>query len=119
MNILVADDDPIVLRSCRRVLEAEGHRATLVDSAREALAAMAEQRFNLVLVDVIMEEKNGIYLIEEIRKRWSDVPIVLMSGYSTPETISEGMKAGASQYIPKPFTPDELVAAIQNALTAE
>ncbi len=113
MNILVTDDDPIVLRSCERILEAEGHSVRLTANADDALAALEVEPFDLVLIDVVMELKDGVYLIERVRERWKVLPIVLMSGYSTPETISRGMKAGANQFIPKPFTPDELLAAIE------
>ena len=113
MNILVTDDDLIVLRSCERILEAEGHRVKLTGNADDALAALGGEPFDLVLIDVVMELKDGVYLIERVRERWKDLPIILMSGYSTPETISRGMKAGANRFIPKPFTPDELLAVIE------
>jgi DNA-binding NtrC family response regulator len=113
VNILVTDDDPIVLRSCERILEAEGHSVKSTGNTDDALAALEDQPFDLVLIDVVMELKDGVYLIERVRERWKDLPVILMSGYSTPETISRGMKAGASQFIPKPFTPDELIAVIE------
>ena len=112
MNILVVDDDPIVLQSCLRILEAEGHRVTLTSSADEALTVLGAEEFNLILIDVIMERSDGVYLIERVREGGMTTPIVLMSGYSTSETISRGMKAGANQFIPKPFTPDELLMVI-------
>ena len=112
MNILVVDDDPIVLQSCLRILEAEGHRVTLTSSADEALTVLGAEEFHLILIDVIMERSDGVCLIERVRERGTTTPIVLMSGYSTSETIARGMKAGANQFIPKPFTPNELLTVI-------
>ena len=112
MNILVVDDDPIVLQSCLRILEAEGHRVKLTSSADEALTVLGAEEFNLILIDVIMERSDGVYLIERVREGGMTTPIVLMSGYSTSATNSRGMKAGANQFIPKPFTPDELLMVI-------
>ncbi len=116
MNILVADDDRIVLESCRRILEAEGHTVFLTTNAVEALEAMEECNAHLLLVDVIMPEYNGMYLIGKVRKSRPDLPILVMSGYPTPETISSGISAGGTHFLSKPFTPDELLTSVRKAL---
>jgi DNA-binding NtrC family response regulator len=101
VNILVVDDDPVVQESCRRILEAEGHAVTVI------------------LVDVIMPEYDGLYLIGSVRARQPDLPILVMSGYPTPETIASGQRMGATHFIAKPFTPEELVAAVHRALAGK
>ena len=116
MNILVVDDDPMVRASCRRILEGEGHAVRLTDSAPAALAAMRERPCQLLLVDVIMPEYDGMYLIGSVRRSWPDLPILVMSGYPTPETIASGQRMGATHFIAKPFTPEELAAAVRKAL---
>ena len=116
MNILVADDDKVVLQSCKRVLEAEGHTVSLAVNASEALDIMSRRTPDLALVDVVMPQYNGTYLVGEIRDRWPDLPVLLMSGYPTPETVEGGMKAGATHFLAKPFMPDELMEAVQKAL---
>ena len=116
MNILVADDDKVVLRSCTRVLEAEGHRVFPAINALKALEILESQSLDLALVDMVMPQYNGTYLIEECRKKWPHLPILVMSGYPTPETISSGIRAGASRFLAKPFTPDELLEAVSKAL---
>jgi len=113
MKILVVDDDPIVLDSCRLVLEAEGFDIASVPSADKALETMENDDFDLLLVDVKMPEHDGMYLMQEIEKKWPQIPIVVMSGYPTPETIANGMKMGAAKFIPKPFTPDELIEIVR------
>lgn len=119
MNILVADDDSVVLQSCKRVLEAEGHRVYLAVDAQKALGIMNRESLDIALVDVVMPQYNGTYLVEECRKKWPRLPILLMSGYPTPETISGGIRAGATHFLAKPFTPDELLEAIREALGSQ
>jgi DNA-binding NtrC family response regulator len=114
-NILIVDDDRVVLSSCKRILESEGYAVSLTTSAKEAVQMLEEKKFDLLLVDVIMPEYDGMYLIGKVRENSSHLPILVMSGYPTPETISSGMRMGATHFIAKPFTPDELIAAVHKA----
>ncbi len=115
-SILVVDDDRVVLSSCRRILEAEGYTTTTTPNVKAALKALEGEKFDLLLADVIMPEYDGIYLIGKVKQNWPDLPILVMSGYPTPETISSGMRMGATHFIAKPFTPDELIEAVDRAL---
>jgi len=115
-KILIVDDDKVVLSSCKRILDSEGYEVSLTSSVKEALQMLEEKKFDIVLVDVIMPEYDGIYLIGNVRENLPDLPILVMSGYPTPETISSGMRMGATHFIAKPFTPDELITAVGKAL---
>ena len=117
MNILVVDDDPVVRASCRRILEGESHQVRVCASAPEALAELQRQSCQLLVVDVIMPEFDGIYLIGSVRRDSPDLPILVMSGYPTPETIASGQRMGATHFIAKPFTPEELAAAVARVLS--
>ena len=119
MKILVIDDEPVVLNSCRKVLEEDGFDVYLVPSADEALKAMKKKVFDLLLVDVKMPKHNGIYLMQKVKEKWPDVPIIVMSGYPTPDTITDGAKMGADAFIAKPFTPDELLETIRQVIQKE
>ena len=77
---------------------------------------MQERSYQLLLVDVIMPEYDGMYLIGSVRRSSPDLPILVMSGYPTPETIASGQRMGATHFIAKPFTPEELAAAVRKAL---
>jgi DNA-binding NtrC family response regulator len=112
MKILVVDDDAIVIKSCKRILEAEGLEVSTVPSADEALEMIKKYEFDLLLIDVKMPKHDGMFLMREIKKVIPDMPIIVMSGYPTPETISDVLKLGATQFIPKPFRPDELIKTI-------
>ena len=116
MKILVVDDDAIVIKSCRRILEAEGFEVSTVPSADEALEAIKNSDFDLLLIDVKMPKRDGMYLMREIKKNWPEIPIIVMSGYPTPETIAEVLKLGATLFIPKPFRPDELMKSVRQVL---
>jgi DNA-binding NtrC family response regulator len=116
MKILVVDDDAIVIRSCRRILEAEGFEVSAVPSADSALEAMKTSDFDLLLIDVKMPKRDGMYLMREIKKNWPEIPTIIMSGYPTPETIAEVLRLGANLFIPKPFRPDELVKSVRQVL---
>jgi DNA-binding NtrC family response regulator len=119
VKILVVDDDPIVLDSCRRVFEAEGIEVYLVPSAEKALEAMENNDFAILLIDVKMPEQDGMYLMRKVKEKWPEVPIIVMSGYPTPETIAGGFQLGAAKFIAKPFTPDELFETVQQVLQEE
>lgn len=116
MRVLVVDDDPVVLASCRRILAAEGYEVTCSSSVGDALEVLGRQEFDLLLVDVIMPELDGIQLIGRVRRSQAQTPILAMSGYPTPETVSSGMSVGATHFIAKPFTPQELTAAVNKAV---
>jgi len=119
MKILVIDDEPVVLNSCRKVLEEDGFDVYLVPSADEALKAMKKEFFDLLLVDVKMPKHDGIYLMQKVKEKWPDVPIIVMSGYPTTDTITDGAKMGAAAFIAKPFTPDELLETIRQVIQKE
>jgi DNA-binding response OmpR family regulator len=116
MKILVVDDDAIVIKSCKRILEAEGFEVSTVPGADDALEAIKHYGFDLLLIDVKMPKRDGMYLMREIKKGWSEIPVIIMSGYPTPETIADVLNLGANLFIPKPFRPDELVKSVRRVL---
>jgi DNA-binding NtrC family response regulator len=116
MKVLVVDDEPIVLTSCRMVLDAEGCEVMTAGTVQEALGLLEAQAFGLLLVDVKMPVLDGMYLVRQVRKKRPRMPIIVMSGYSTDDTIREALGLGASTFIAKPFTPDELADAVRSVL---
>lgn len=119
MRILVVDDENIVLDSCRKVLVSEGYDVCLVPSADKAIDAMENDDFTVLLVDIMMPEHDGLYLMEEIKKKWPDKPVIVMSGYDTADTIKKAAEKGSAGFINKPFTPDELIGTIKRVLGGE
>lgn len=119
MKILVVDDESIVLDSCRRVLGAEGFEVSAVISADEAIKTIANEKPSLLLIDVKMPGRDGMYLMREVKERWPDIPVIVMSGYATRETIAEAAEIGAASFIAKPFTPEELLKTVQKVIQKE
>jgi len=113
MNVLVVDDDPLVLASCRRILESERFLVTVASNTDDALRTLDAGHFDLMLADIKMPGKDGLFLLEQAKIRRPEIRVLVISGYSTPETVSLSRTAGASDFLPKPFTPDELMEAIR------
>ena len=116
MKILVVDDEEIVLGSCQRVLSAEGFDVILSNSADSALDILKTENPELLLVDVKMPGRDGLSLVAELKEKSPGIAIIVMSGYPTPATISQVVKNGAACFIPKPFTPDELIGIIRQVI---
>lgn len=87
MKILVVDDDAIVIKICRRILESEKFEVVTVSGAEEALEMIRKFDVDLLLNDVKMPKYDGLYLMREIKKELPEVPIIVMSGYPTQETV--------------------------------
>jgi DNA-binding NtrC family response regulator len=120
MHILVVDDDLVVLQSCKKILESSGKTVTLTETVKEALKVIDQKAsIDLVLVDIKMPEEDGLSLIEKLREKGIDIPILVMSGYPTEETIDTSLSTGAHDFIAKPFTPDELLNTIETILKGE
>jgi DNA-binding NtrC family response regulator len=119
MRILIIDDDAVVLASCRRILSEAGLDVVGAPSCSDARRRLEEQAFDLILVDIKMPEEDGLCFMDEHRRLHPDVPCLVMSGYPTPETIDRSRGMGAQGFVPKPFTPDELLEAVREAAQAK
>jgi DNA-binding NtrC family response regulator len=118
MKILVVDDERIVLESCKRVL---GGRfdVSLAKSADHALELMCKETFSLILVDLKMPGMDGMTMMGQVKNKWPNIPVIIMSGYVTHEIAEEVAQTDAATFLAKPFTPDELVEALDEVLKKE
>jgi len=116
MKILVIDDEAVVLESCKKILRSEGFAVALVSTVDDALALLEQERFSLLLIDIKMPKRDGLYLMDVLCRRGEQIPVVVMSGYQTEETIEEATRRGAAFFLPKPFTPDELLSAVRKVI---
>ncbi|MGH3071013.1 MAG: response regulator [Gaiellaceae bacterium] len=116
-RILVVDDERVVRELTVEILRRSGYRPEGVPSARHALELLDEEPFDLVVSDVVMPEMTGVELLYELRARRHDLPVVLMTGGSQePERTSNAINVGATTLLYKPFSHDELCAAVVHAL---
>jgi two-component system, OmpR family, KDP operon response regulator KdpE len=111
-RVLVVDDDPQIVRAVRVNLSARGYTVTSAYSGRKALAEAAEVRPDVVVLDLGLPDLDGVDVIADLR-RWTSVPIVVLSGRAGSSDKVEALEAGADDYVTKPFDVDELVARIR------
>ena len=113
--ILVVDDDAKIVRLVRTYLEREGFRVMEASDGRSALAAIALEAPDLVVLDLMLPEVDGLSVIRAVR-RTDRTPIVMLSARGTTSDRIAGLTEGADDYLPKPFSPAELVARIKRIL---
>jgi DNA-binding NtrC family response regulator len=115
-RILVVDDELIVCESCRRILEEEPYEVEVALSGQEAFDKMKEKAFDVVIADLKMPMIDGMDVLRHVRKEYPETIVIMITGFSTVETAVEAMKLGAFDYVPKPFTPDEVSIVVKKAL---
>ncbi len=115
-NILVVDDDMSVRTTFSSVLRQEGYRVTAVKNGYEAIKAIDEESFDLALVDLGMPGMDGIEVLEKIKTRRPQTRVIIFTGYGSITTAVEAMRKGATDYLNKPFSPQELKAGVKKAL---
>ena len=114
-RVLVVDDDPQALRYIRDALSKAGFTPIGTPDPQDVLGLMEEQRPQLVLLDLVLPDSDGVELMEDIL-RMADVPVIFVSGYGKDQVIAHAFEQGATDYIVKPFSPTELVARVRAAL---
>jgi DNA-binding response OmpR family regulator len=110
-HILVVEDDPINTRLLKFLLEDEGYQVTTTASPREALEQIEEEQPDMLVLDVMLQEMDGLELCRHIRAR-SQVPILFLSGRSEIKDIIAGLQAGGDDYLAKPYDPNEVIARV-------
>jgi CheY-like chemotaxis protein len=116
-RILVIDDEEIVHASLKKILTRAGHEIQSVYSAKDGLEQLNQSHFDLIIVDLMMPEMNGIQFLEELRNRDCRLPILMITGYPTITTAVQALRLGAKDYIAKPFTRKELLSPVHRALS--
>jgi len=117
-RILVIDDEPDVLKLLRLILERTGFEVTLAADGEQALRCLAEERYDLVLCDVLMPGLDGYGVLAAVRgdSRISDLPVLMLSAKVQPQDIQRALEAGADGYVIKPFQHKQLLADIRRCL---
>ena len=115
-SIVIVDDEKNIRRNLAVFFESLGHRVRAAAGGAEAIAALGDEPADLVLTDVRMAEMDGLRLLEEIKRRDPATVVVLMTAFATVENAVAAMKAGAQDYVTKPFTLDEIRRTLERAL---
>jgi len=117
-RVLVVDDDPLNRMLLTRSLEQEGHRVGSAASGQEALEILREKPFDVVLLDIVMPELDGVSVLERLKRDpvLQHVPVIMISAIDEIDTVVRCIEMGSEDYLPKPFNPVLLRARINAAL---
>ena len=115
-SILVVDDEEVVRRSYARILAEMDCDAQAAADGEQALQAMAQRPFDVVLLDIRMPGMQGLDVLRTIKRRWPASEVVIVTGYPTVESAAKALRLGACDYLAKPPHPDELMDAARGAL---
>ncbi len=110
--VLVVDDEKNMRLSLQTVLKDEDYAARAVESAEEALTLLAREEFFMVITDARLGGMSGYEFLAKIHNQWPDLPVLMLTAYATPKLAVEAIKAGAIDYVSKPFAPEELLHAV-------
>lgn len=116
-QILVVDDEPTICANCIKILTKAGYQVTSAISGFDALKLMESACFDVVVTDLRMQRMGGMELLSRIQTAYPETKVVVITGYASVASAVEVMKSGAFDYLPKPFTPQELRAVISQALS--
>jgi two-component system response regulator CpxR len=114
-RVLLAEDDTELCALMTAFFAPHGFRLEAVHNGREAMNRVLEDKFDLVILDVMMPVVDGFEVLRQVRKR-SAVPVIMLTARTSQTDRIDGLNAGADDYLPKPFAPDELLARIRAVL---
>jgi NtrC-family two-component system response regulator AlgB len=116
VNILIIDDEPALRRALRTVLESSGHRVVEAADAARALDLVGRRQFESAFLDLRLGREQGLDLLPELLRLAPGLAIVVITAYATIETAVEAMRRGAFDYLPKPYTPDQIRVTLERIL---
>ena len=117
-TVLVVEDDPSLREALGDTLELAGYSVTLAADGTEVLDSIEQDQVDLIVSDVQMPNLDGLSLLKRVRQQWPHIPFILMTAYGTVQKAVDAMRAGATDYLLKPFAADSLVDMIQRYLPA-
>jgi DNA-binding NarL/FixJ family response regulator len=116
MTIVVVDDEPAIVKTCKSVLGAQGHQVHGFTTTREALVYLAHGAADLLIVDYMMPEQNGFEFIQEAWSLRPALRVVMITAHGTREILGEAAEAGIHGVVLKPFTATDLARGVQTAM---
>lgn len=118
-SILIIDDDKNILKILSKLLEKEGYAVNTSETGQEALDKIKNQNYNVVLIDVKLQDVNGLNLLDQIHKIAPDMVKIILTGHPSDEDMTIAFERGANEYLTKPVRPEKLIEVIQINLKKE
>ncbi|MCZ6832654.1 MAG: sigma-54 dependent transcriptional regulator, partial [Acidobacteria bacterium] len=117
-RVLVIDDEPVVQDVLARILDRAGYGSSAAVTGRDGLQLLAEGKHDLVILDVMLPDGNGVDILRAIKKEDRDLPVIMMTAYGSVDNAVSAMKEGAFHYVTKPFANEEVLLLVEKALDA-
>ncbi len=115
-DILVIDDEQVIIDAVNKICSAEGYKVDSSIDASDALKKLGTNSYRILLCDIMMQDIDGFQFLDEVIKRKIESPLMMMTGFSTVENAVKSLYNGAIDFIPKPFTSDELLSSVSRGL---
>ncbi len=116
VDILVIDDEQVILDAVEKICGAEGYSIETAADGQNGLERIRAASSRIILCDIMMPQVDGFQILQEAQRLTPDVPVVMATGYTTVENAVRSLREGAIDFVPKPFTSDELLSAVRRAL---
>jgi two-component system response regulator RegA len=117
MNYLLIDDDVVFSSVLAKVLVRRGNQAVTATNGEQAVAQCSNTAIDRVVLDLKLERESGLSILQQLRTAQLDIDVVILTGYSSISTAVEAIKIGAINYLCKPASADEIIAAFENTTT--
>lgn len=114
-KILIMEDEVNVARGLQLVLGEAGFQVDWAETGQKALELCRHHQYDLLLADLVLPDRDGLDVIKTVRQHWPQTGVIVMTGYPTVASAVDAMKLGAFDYLEKPFTDDEIMAAVKAA----
>ncbi|MBI3989649.1 MAG: response regulator [candidate division NC10 bacterium] len=118
-HILVVEDEEDFGETLRRVLVREGYRVGLAKNGKEALKALGEERYDLIITDLVMPEMGGMGFLKEVRARRFSLPVIMITAYGDWTSYAEALALRASDFLSKPLAMADLLLAVKKVFDRE
>ena len=115
-KILLVDDDPLILNGIGSSLDREGYTVVTAEKAERAVALLRQEHFDLVLTDLVMENMNGVDLLDQAKDIDPELMVIILTGYGTLETAIKALRLKADDYLLKPCEAEEISFRVRRCL---
>lgn len=115
-HILIVDDELVICKSCEKIFNREGHSVKYATSGKAAIEILKIETFDVVFTDLKMVDMGGMEVLQVIHEKYPETVVVIITGYATIASAVETMRYGAFDYLPKPFTPTEILNVLRKAM---